>query len=241
MAERDPMKLKFRSTAMCFHLLVFLSTTIVLFGCSEGSAVSRSTPRFLSVIESFLKEDQTSPPQQGTILFIGSSIFRQWKNLKQQMAPLPVFNRAFGGSRTLDILNYMDAIVLPYRPKVIVYYCGSNDINASEKPADIANRFKTFWWRVSAELPATKVLYVSINRAPQKKEKWNLVDSTNALVREFCSTSDKLQFIDVNAILFDMKGVPRYELYREDQLHFKDEAYEEFTLVIKPYVEQAWK
>jgi hypothetical protein len=235
------MKLIFASALVCIRYFVFLSTTIVLIGCSEGNVVTKPTMRYASAIESFLKEDQTSPPQQGTILFIGSSIFRQWKYLKEQMAPMPVFNRAFGGSRTPDILNYMETIVLPYRPKVIVYYCGSNDINASEKPVDIANRFKAFWWRVSAELPATKVLYVSINRAPQKMEKWNVVDSTNSLVREFCSTSDKLQFIDVNTILFDKKGVPRYELYREDQLHFKDEAYEEFTLVIKPYVEQAWK
>ena len=36
----------------------------------------------------------------GKILFVGSSIFRLWESVRTDMAPLPVFNHAFGGSRT---------------------------------------------------------------------------------------------------------------------------------------------
>jgi lysophospholipase L1-like esterase len=192
-------------------------------------------------IDAFLKRDRTDPPPKNGILFIGSSIFREWEKLREQMAPLPAFNRAFGGSRTPEILYYMDKIVIPYAPKIIVYYCGSNDINAGESPADIAKHFGEFASRVHEKLPATRIFYVSINRAPQKMDKWDRVDAANDLARKICAADKRLAFIDVNRALFDASGRPRMELYREDQLHFKPRAYVEFTAIIKPVLEQAWR
>jgi lysophospholipase L1-like esterase len=196
---------------------------------------------FQGQIDAFLKEDETTPPLKGEILFIGSSIFRNWKNLKSQMEPLPVFNRAFGGSRTWDVLYHMDRIVLPYEPRIIVYYCGSNDVNAGEKAEPIFARFREFVERVQRKLPQTRVFYVSINRAPQKKDRWDIVDAANSLVKEYCSQSDTLGFIDVNPVLFDEEGNPRLDLYLPDQLHLREPAYEEFTRVIKPVIDAVWR
>ena len=227
-----------------FVLGRFLATVVpvvVVFGGFSQQSVQKETGvRYASAIEAFLQEDRINPPPEEAILFIGSSIFRQWTNLKEQMAPLPVFNRAFGGSRTGDILTHMDKVVLPYKPRIIVYYCGSNDINGGESSTAIFGRTRTFCERVHAELPETRILYVSINRSPQKQARWDAVDSTNALVKQYCSTEGYLGFIDVNPVLFDREGRPRTELYQPDLLHFRDTAYVEFTGVIKPVVEQIW-
>ena len=199
-----------------------------------------SPTRFQPAIDAFLEDDKVNPPPRHAILFIGSSIFRQWADLKEQMAPLPVFNRAFGGSRTGEILFYMDKIVLPYEPAIIVYYCGSNDINAGEKSEAISGRFREFVARVHAKLPETRVFFVSISRAPQKQDRWDVVDEANRLIRVYCMTDKRLSFIDVNPALFDSKGNPRLELYQEDKLHFKSHAYAEFTAIIKPIIAKAW-
>ncbi|MBL8188379.1 MAG: hypothetical protein JNK38_10250 [Acidobacteria bacterium] len=45
----------------------------------------------------------------------------------------------------------------------------------------------------------------------------------------------------MNPALFDRKGKPRLELYLPDKLHFLEPAYDEFTKIIKPVIEQAWK
>lgn len=223
-------------------LLVALLASCTTVQVKNAQEITASAPtiRFAPEIEAFLKEDRINPPPQQAILFIGSSIFREWTHLKEQMDPLPVFNRAFGGSWTADILQHMDKVVLPYQPRIIVYYCGSNDINGSEKPVPIFLRVKQFCERVQVKLPDTRIYYVSINRAPQKKDRWDIVDSTNALVREFCSTGKNLGFIDVNPLLFDKENRPRMELYRSDQLHLTDRAYEEFAAVIKPIIERSW-
>ena len=195
---------------------------------------------FQAQIDAFLKEDEARPPPKGAILFVGSSIFRNWKNLKPQMDPLPVFNRAFGGSRTWEVLHHMNNVVLPYEPRLIVYYCGSNDVNAGEKAEPIFGRFREFVERVHEALPKTRVFYVSINRAPQKQDRWDIVDSANSLVKEYCSSDTRLAFIDVNPVLFDTEKNPRLDLYLPDKLHFREPAYEEFTRVIKPVVADAW-
>jgi hypothetical protein len=208
---------------------------------ASGFAQEAAMPRFASAIDAFVASDRTAPPPQKGILFIGSSIFRQWETVAKDMSPLPAFNRAFGGSRTADILTHMDRIVLPYEPKVIVYYCGSNDINADIAPVTIAANFRTFAERVHAKLPQTKLLYVSINRAPQKRSRWPDVDQANRLIEEYTKSDPRLKFVDVNPALFDAKGEPRMELYRVDKLHFKIPAYREFTRIIRPAVEAAWR
>jgi hypothetical protein len=218
-------------------ILIFLAPVASALLGQEGA------PRpgaFDYEIGQFLEADQRKPPPQGAILFIGSSIFREWADLEQQMAPLPVFNRAFGGSRTFEVLHYADRIVLPYKPRIIVYYCGSNDVGSGASAAEVAANFKAFVDKVAARLPDTRIFFVSINKAPEKQYAWNVVDEANARVREYTAKNKRLGFIDVNPVLFDAAGKPRFELYREDELHFRPAAYVEFTRIIRPVIERAW-
>jgi len=207
----------------------------------ESQEPAPAKARYARAIAAFLAQDRVAPPPAGGILFVGSSVFREWTMLEEHMAPLPVFNRAFGGSRTDDQLLYVDTIVIPYRPKMIVYYCGSNDINAGFPPAEIAGRTREFIERVHRSLPGTRIFYVSINRAPQKQARWRSVDSTNALMREYCERDPRLVYIDVNPALFDTRGEPRLELYKPDRLHLTPAAYEAFTTMIKPVLAKAWQ
>jgi len=218
-----------------------LAGTVLSIAYGQDSLLLQRRIRFAPEINAFLREDSIQPPPKNAILFIGSSIFRQWKNVKEQMAPLPVLNRAFGGSRTMDVLDAMDKIVLPYEPKIIVYYCGSNDVNAGNPAIDIFGRFRQFAEKVHAKLPGTMIFYVSINRAPQKTDRWGVVDSANELAKRYCVPQKHMGFIDVNPALFDQEGKPRLELYRDDKLHFKAPAYVEFTRIIKPVIESAWR
>jgi GDSL-like Lipase/Acylhydrolase family len=191
-------------------------------------------------IAQFLEADKRKPPPQGAILFIGSSIFREWTDLERQMAPLPVFNRAFGGSRTWEVLHYADRIVLPYKPRIVVYYCGSNDVGSGASAAEVAANFRAFVDKVAARLPDTRIFFVSINKAPEKQYAWKVVDEANSRIREYAAKNKRLGFIDVNPVLFDAAGKPRFELYREDELHFRPAAYVEFTKIVRPVIERAW-
>ena len=128
-------------------------------------------------------QDAASPAPAG-IVFVGSSIFHRWTNLQAQMAPLPIANLAFDGAVTEDILRLVDSRVLPRRPKVVAYYCGSNDISLGEPAGPIVARIRQFIDRVTTALPESQVVFVSINRAPDKQDRWDVVDDVNRQIAE---------------------------------------------------------
>ena len=176
--------------------------------------------------------------QAGGIVFVGSSIFHRWTALSSQMAPLPITNLAFDGSQTADMLGMVNRVIA-LRPKVIAYYCGSNDVDAGEPAPAIAGRIVQFVERVSAALPGTRVIFVSVNRAPEKQDRWNVVDQVNRQVRVYAEGHPRVQFVDVNPVLFDADGRSRLELFMPDQLHLKPRAYEEFARILKPVLSRA--
>ncbi len=182
-----------------------------------------------------------NPEPQDAIIFAGSSIFHFWETLEQDMAPMPVINQAFPGARIHSVLNAMDKLIIPYNPRIVVFYCGSNDINDGAGQSHILNGFKTFVERVRDNRPDTPVYFTSINKAPQKIDRWNVIDVANNTVRHYCEETPGLGYIDVNPELFDAGGEPLTELYRDDGLHFKPDSYALFARIIKPVIEEAWK
>jgi lysophospholipase L1-like esterase len=186
-------------------------------------------------------QERPTPAGRGPIVFVGSSIFHRWTRLDAQMAPLPIVNQAFDGSQTTDMLRMVDSRVLPYRPSVIAYYCGSNDVDAGEPAQAIFERIRQFVARVSTASPATRIVFVSINRAPEKRALWSVVDDVNARMEALAKQSKSLQYVDVNPVLFNGDGTPRMELYLSDQLHFRPPAYELLAGILKPVLTTAFE
>lgn len=205
------------------------------------AAQAPAPDRFADQVAKMVAGDQANPPADGSILFIGSSIWRLWSTVAQDMAPLPVYNRAFGGSQTPDMLRHFDDLVVPHKPRIIVYYCGSNDVNAGQSAEAIAGRIHEFAARVGKSLPGTKVIFASINRSPDKEKRWDVVDAVNARVRDHFTTEFAyLSYVDLNPALFDAAGKARVDLYLPDMLHFKPPAYVAFTEILKPVLTRAW-
>ena len=217
-----------------------LFTRLVLCGAVALPLFAQS--RFDAEVQRMLDADKTNPPPQQGILFIGSSIFRLWSGLKEQMAPLPVFNRAFGGSQTQDMIDRAGQLVVPFQPRIIVYYCGSNDVNAGATAEAIIGRTKQFLAIVREKLPNTMVYYTGIQKAPDKRERWDVVDAVNREMERYSHEAKNLGYIDLNTVLFK-NGVLREDLFLPDKLHFRPEstAYAEFTAVVKPVLTKAWE
>ena len=79
-------------------------------------------------IRAFEARDRRRTPDQDAIVFVGSSSFTLWSSLEEDMAPLPVINRGFGGALIDDVVHYADRIVVPYQPSAVVLFAGTNDI-----------------------------------------------------------------------------------------------------------------
>lgn len=179
----------------------------------------------------------------GGILMVGSSIFRKWISCAQDLAPLPVTNRGFGGSQTRDQLLFFEQIVPSSRAAFVVWYCGSNDVNAKKSPEAILQTTKEWIARTRSALPFARILLVSVIRAPQKREdgKLSQVDAVNKGLLALSESLKGVDYLDVNPALETPAGEPVAECYGEDHLHLTPEGYRRMTVVLKPAIEKRWK
>jgi lysophospholipase L1-like esterase len=159
------------------------------------------------------------------------------------MAPLPVLNRAIAGTVTQDMLDRMGQLVLPYQPRIVVYYCGSNDISAGEDTGPIIERTKRFIQILHEESPDTYFYYTSIHKAPEKRARWDVVEAVNREMERYSHQAKNVGYIDLNPVLFDSRGNVRMNLFLGDGLHFRPDstAYLEFSQIVKPVLTKAWE
>jgi lysophospholipase L1-like esterase len=187
-------------------------------------------------IAKFEAGDRLNPPPQNGILFIGSSSIRLWKTLAEDFPGLPVFNRGFGGSQIADSLHFADRIVIPYHPRQIVMFAGSNDINAKKSPQQVFTDFVAFRERVRRELPKTRITYIAITPCESRWKQLAQVDETNGLIAAYCAEDSLLDFVDTRSDILGQDGHPRKELFRDDQLHLSPKGYEIWTSRVRPFL-----
>ncbi len=179
-------------------------------------------------------------PAPGGILLIGSSIFRKWTSFAEALAPLPVANRAFGGSQTTDQLFFFDRLVPSSQAALIVWYCGSNDVKGNKPPAEIVARTKEWIALTQKALPSSRILLVSVVNAPQKRRDGQsaAVNEVNQGLSHLAETEKGVSYVDVNPALEASGGDALAACYVEDQLHFTPEGYERMAAVLKPAMER---
>jgi lysophospholipase L1-like esterase len=182
-------------------------------------------------------------PAQGGVLLVGSSTFKRWTNAVTDLAPLPVTNRAFGGSQTSHQLMFFDQVVPPCRPQLIVWYCGSNDIKGKKDPASVLERTEEWLDKVKKLDPSTQVLLVSIHRSPQKRKDGQIeaVDTVNRGYQELSKKREGVFYVDVNPALENAKGESKDDLYVADGLHLNVEGDQQMITLLKPAIEAHWK
>jgi lysophospholipase L1-like esterase len=172
-------------------------------------------------IRKFEARDRACPPAHGGIVFTGSSSFTLWSTLEQDMAPLPAINRGFGGAVMDDVVRYVDRIVLPYQPRAVVLFAGTNDISGPRpaSPQDVADGFRAFTERIHTAMPEALVFYVAITPSPARWKLWPIASEANRLTREHVLADPRLRSIDLTDALLGLDGLPQQALYRSDGLH----------------------
>ncbi|MBN1583387.1 MAG: hypothetical protein JXA89_21940 [Anaerolineae bacterium] len=222
---------------------VFAASMLAILARKTIQAV-RGDPTFWEwEIRRFERQDRRNMPPPGGIVFTGSSSIRFWKTLREDMAPLPVLNRGFGGSQIHQVTHYADRIILPYEPGAVVLYAGENDIagvkfSRKKTAEEILEAFQAFCKTVHARLPETPIYFVSIKPPKQRASLWPEMQKANRLINAFAATDDRIRYVDVATAMLDPAGQPRDDLYKWDGLHINAEGYVIWTSILKPVLEK---
>lgn len=215
-------------------------TLFIFFLVFDSSAVAQTKiDRFESAVAKFEQEDQEKGYQPEAVLFTGSSSIRMWKTLTEDMAPIPVINRGFGGSTIPEVLHYADRMILPHQPKYIVFYCGENDLSNDEtKAKDALSNFKAFHRYLQENLPETRLYFIAIKPSISREKYWPKFQEANKMISKFISRQDNYFFVDTASKMLDGNGVVLQDIFVDDNLHMNAKGYDIWTNVLKPILEQ---
>jgi hypothetical protein len=231
------------------YMKVFLVACVIGFGMTAlaadmpaGGPPPQGSPdmMFLKNLDALAAKDKASPPPRDAVEFAGSSMFEGWTEVATHMAPIPSFNRAIGGSKTADLLKYLDRVVIQYQPKVVVLYSGINDVSEGVSSEAAADNIRKIVEAVNVKLPKTRVIYVAILNASNRAESVGLINDANVRIKKYTETNSHMTYLDVSPALVDDKGQTRKEFLTDDKTHYNSTAYEAMARVVKPAVQEVW-
>ena len=218
---------------------------ILLFGCvaslAEGKPATKNpAEKWEETIQEFEQWDSKNTFPSDAVLFVGSSSIKLWPT-RECFGGFAVLNRGFGGSQISDVNYYVGRIVLPYKPKVIVFYAGDNNIAAGKSARHVFDDYKKFIKLVRAELSATRIIYIGIKPSRSRWPLWPVMNEANMMIKDFSGKDGRLYYFDSATPLLSNDGEPNAEFFLKDQLHLNDKGYEVWTEQLRPIIEKAFK
>lgn len=195
---------------------------------------------FESEIQSFLEADRAQPPEPGRIVFVGSSSIRFWSSLEDDMAPLPVLRRGFGGAHLSHVIHNAPRIVIPYAPRAVVVYAGDNDIGAGKSVDTVVADFESLVRLLQSALPETDIYFLSIKPSRLRWSLWPEISQANERIRALADPDPRLHYIDVGRVLLGPDGKPNRDFFRFDGLHLSAAGYAAWTSVVAPVLHAAY-
>lgn len=161
------------------------------------------------------------------VVFLGSSSIRLWETLTDDMAPVPVVNHGFGGSKIFDAVYWLEAILDGVEPRALAVFSGTNDLagDAPRDPKWIAARFDELVLRLRSLGHDVPVVFIAISPTPARERHLDLVLRTNALIAVRCAADPMLHFVDSASELLDAEGRPDPRWFVGDRLHLNASGY----------------
>jgi glycerophosphoryl diester phosphodiesterase len=216
--------------------LLFIAT-LALLSCSPVRKY-QSLPEvkaWENDIQKFEQLDKNEKYSKDAILFAGSSSIRLWTTLEKDMAPYPVIQRGFGGSKLSDLAVYAGRIFDPHPCRAIVIFI-ANDISGSDQdktPREVAGLFRNVLKTIRKTHPETPVFWIAVTPTPLRWKVWPEIGKANILIKDICENQKNTYFIRTDYAFLNKSGQPINEFFRDDKLHLTEKGYAVWTEVIK--------
>jgi lysophospholipase L1-like esterase len=191
--------------------------------------------RFEKDMAAFDAEDKASMPPAGAIVITGSSSVRRWHpTIKQDLAPLTIVPRGFGGSTMQDALHWIERLTVPYKPRAVVVYEGDNDTGTWNVPAEkIVAQFEEIVARIHKALPQTRIYVISIKPSVSRWATWPEAVKANQMLKALPAKDKLVTYIDVATPMLQPNGQVMTDIFVEDNLHLNEKGYKIWTEAVR--------
>lgn len=171
------------------------------------------------------------------LLMIGSSSINLWHTLGEDMAPMSVIRRSYGGSTIRDIIYNYNTVARGYRPRAVVLLV-NNDITGDAAHdltvGEAYDWFRVFGGMVRRDYPDVPLVVLSVTPAPVREAVRERQRRLNALLEEWAAVTPLVRYVDLTAPMYDAAGQLREEIFLPDRLHVNPSGYAEWTRILRP-------
>jgi len=192
--------------------------------------------RYQADIDKYVAENKTLKDRSCDALFLGSSSINLWHNIYNDLAPLHLIRRSYGGATLRDMLYNYKVIASGYRPKQIVIYvendlCGCSQEISVGKVYDL---FRLFVQKLQKEYPGIPVYMMAFKPSVARTAELAHQIAINNLLSDYARETKNLYFLDITKGMYDASGKLDASLFGPDGLHMTQKGYDIWTAQIKP-------
>ena len=188
-----------------------------------------------------LRERALTEEKECDVLFFGSSSIRLWKTLAEDMAPLKVVNRGYGGAMMRDLHYNYHTVLADYSPRAFAFYC-DNDLGGFPcdlHPTELFDLYRLLAERLQRDYPNRPIFFLSIKFNECRAAKREQHRLFNAIMADWAAHTEGVTFVDVNTPLLKADGSVDNGYFERDLLHVNRKGYEVWTSVLKPLLLEA--
>jgi len=217
---------------------LLISTTLLADAAEPNQSAVVNNKPVQQRYEKLLLTLKRNPPATGAVICIGSSHMENWKTVTNDLAPLRIYNYGVGGSRMAQAADlYIVNLAIPYKPRAVILYEGSNDLAGGVTPDDILQNFKRLYGKLHDALPETRLYVLGIVASPGKRfGKITDIKRADDLLQKECELHSWMKFIDTTSPLIGADGLPKTECFIPNNVHMRPAGYAIWTATIRPVV-----
>ena len=185
-----------------------------------------ATNRFEDDVVAILTRLQRGHLPERPIAFYGSSSFRLWGTMQQDLRSLDIVNLGFGGGTNLSGRHYLHKLLVPLQPQRVVLYFGENDIaNDGLTGKSTFQNLQALLDDIRRALPSAAIFVLGTKQSPTRWIYADEVDEYNSLTASCCQERGDATFIDASAGLIGENGRPMGRYYQPDFIHLNAGGY----------------
>ncbi len=200
---------------------------------------AKHKPGYVNTVGRWTGQDSQILPPPGGLLVIGSSSVRYWKSLLREFSAWRVTQRGYGGSLLWDTVAHTAKIVLPYKPRAVLVYAGTNDVSRGTAPDEVVTGYRCLVQKLRQGLGDVHLIFIGITPNPARWSQWSKAAQVNAAVKALTATAPGLHYVDIPAAFLKQGQPPPAKLFVSDKLHLNDEGYKLWNSVIRPVLQKA--
>ncbi len=172
---------------------------------------------------------------EDAILCLGSSSFRLWDTISEDMAPHKIVRRAYGGAKYCDLAIHTSQLIEGLRFRAAMIFVG-NDITGNVKdktPEEVARLSKIVIDTIRKQRSDAPVFLIAVTPSPSRFQHWPKIVLANQALEKLASNNEKTFFVATQRKYLNEQDEPRPELFVKDMLHQNKEGYAIWASILK--------